>query len=141
MTGCLRNFASSLLALSAAGLLLAGCGTTAPDRVERAFAAQGIGLVRVPRPGHVSRPWGLWPVRPVRPARAIYVPDRDDSIVIAVVVYPGEGDAAQQAEYVRRRAPRSFEHFSRVGAVLVDWDAAAPADERAALDRALASLR
>jgi len=138
MTGCSRSCASSLLALSAAGLLLAGCGTTAPDRVERAFAAQGIGLVRVPRPGHVSRPWGLWPVRP---ARAIFVPDRDDSIVIAVVVYPGEGDAAQQAAYVRRRAPRSFEHFSRVGAVLVDWDAAAPADERAALDRALASLR
>ncbi|HEY6015891.1 MAG TPA: hypothetical protein VIU16_03815, partial [Gaiellaceae bacterium] len=70
MTGCSRRCASSLLALSAAGLLLAGCGATAPDRVRRAFAAQGIGLVQVPRPGHVRRPWGLWPVRP---ARALFV--------------------------------------------------------------------
>ncbi|MGZ4389861.1 MAG: hypothetical protein ACXVZL_10815, partial [Gaiellaceae bacterium] len=130
MTGCSRSCASSLLALSTAGLLLAGCGATSPDRVEHAFAAQGIGLVRVPLPARMRRPWGLWPVRP---ARAIFVPARDDSVVITVVVYPGEGDAAQQAAYVRRRAPGSFEHFSRVGAVLVDWDAAAPADERAAL--------
>ena len=138
MTGCSRSCVSSLLALSAAVLLLAGCGGVSPDRVQHAFAAQGIGVVEVPRAGHVRRPWGLWPVRP---ARAVFVPDRADSVVLAVVVYPGEGDAAQQAEYVRRRAPRSFEHFSRVGAVLVDWDAAAPADERAALDRALASLQ
>jgi hypothetical protein len=138
MTGCSRSCASSLLALSAAGLALAGCGSPTPDRVQRAFAAQGIPLLKTMPTGRGWRRWGLWPLRP---PRAVFVPASGDSVVITVVVYRGEGDAAQEAAYVREYSSKSFEHFSRVGAVLVDWDAAAPAAERAALDRALDSLR